>query len=165
MFAINLRLGAPAPKAHRLVLCALVGASLITLPLGALAAPSHHHATAPTKPETKPETVEQRIAMLHTALQITPDEEASWTPVAQAMRDNESDMQKLVAERTAQTPQDMSAVEDLKTYERFTQAHAAGLKTLISSFETLYETMPDAQKANADMVFRKFGDRGPPHAS
>jgi len=53
----------------------------------------------------------------------------------------------------------------LRTYERFTQAHVNGLKTLISSFETLYQGMPDKQKALADQVFRKFGARGATHAS
>jgi protein CpxP len=159
MFAKNLCLGASASKAHRLVLCALVGASVIAAPLAALAAPAHHSAAA------MKETVEQRITMMHGALKITPAEEASWTPVAQAMRDNEAAMQKLVSERTAQAPHAMTAVEDLKTYERFTQAHVTGLKNLISSFETLYQAMPDAQKANADQVFHKFGVKGPTHAS
>jgi hypothetical protein len=110
------------------------------------------------------ETVEQRIAMMHTSLKITPGEEADWTPVAQAMRDNESSMQTLMAETTAK-PHPFSAVEDLRTYERFTQAHVTGLKNLISSFETLYAAMPDDQKALADQVFQKFGSRGPTHAS
>jgi protein CpxP len=164
MSPIPFSLGALAPKAHRLVLSALLGASVIALPLGALAqtAPApHHHAAA----KMKRETVEQRISMLHTALKITPGEEANWTPVAQAMRDNEAAMQKLVAERTAQSPHSISAVDDLRTYERFTQAHVSGLKNLISSFETLYHAMPEPQKAVADQVFRKYGARGPLHAS
>jgi hypothetical protein len=164
MFPVTIRLGAFAPKAHRLALCALLGAGLVAIPLSALAQATqtpHHSAAA----KMKRETVEQRIAMLHTALKITPGEEAGWTPVAQAMRDNESAMQKLVAERTAQAPHNVSAVDDLRTYERFTQAHVNGLKNLISSFETLYRAMPEPQKATADQVFRKFGARGPTHAS
>ncbi len=163
MFSIRRSLGALAPKAHPLVLSTLLGASLVAMPLGALAqtTPAAHHATA----KIKRETVEQRISLLHDELKITPDEEADWAPVAQAMRDNEAAMQKLVAERTAQSPQTINAVEDLKTYERFTQAHVSGLKTLIASFETLYGAMPDSQKAVADQVFHKFGARGPLHAA
>jgi len=39
--------------------------------------------------------------MLHTSLKITSAEEPQWTPVGQAMRDNEAAMQKLMAETTA----------------------------------------------------------------
>jgi hypothetical protein len=112
----------------------------------------------------KRETVEQRVAMLHASLKITPAEEAQWTPVAQAMRDNEAAMQQLMAETTAK-PHPLNAVDDLRTYERFTQAHVSGLKNLISSFETLYQGMPDSQKALADRVFHKYGARGATHAS
>jgi len=51
----------------------------------------------------------------------------------------------------------MTAVEDLKTYEKFAQAHVKGLKNLISSFSKLYAAMPAAQQKNADAVFHNFG--------
>jgi periplasmic protein CpxP/Spy len=51
----------------------------------------------------------------------------------------------------------MSAVEDLKTYQKFAQAHVDGLKNLISAFGTLYDAMPDAQKKIADKVFLMSG--------
>jgi hypothetical protein len=51
----------------------------------------------------------------------------------------------------------MTAVEDLVTYEKFAKAHVEGLKTLTSSFETLYKAMPAEQKKNADEVFQTFG--------
>jgi len=149
----------------------LLGAGALATPLAALAqtAPTaktasasvHHPASARMM---KRETVEQRIAMLHASLKITPAEEARWTPVAQAMRDNEAAMQKLMVE-TAAKPHPLSAVDDLRTYERFTQAHVGGLKNLISSFETLYQSMPDSQKVLADQVFHKYGARGATHAS
>jgi hypothetical protein len=80
------------------------------------------------------------------------------------MRENEASMQRLMAE-TAAKPHPLNAVDDLRTYERFTQAHVGGLKNLISSFETLYQSMPDNQKALADQVFHKFGARGAAHTS
>jgi LTXXQ motif family protein len=175
MSSIKVRRGALALRAQPFVLAALLGAGVLVAPLAALAqsAPSsapaakaasvstHHHASARMM---KRETVEQRVAMLHASLKITPAEEAQWTPVAQAMRDNEANMQKLMAETTAK-PHPLSAVDDLRTYERFTQAHVGGLKNLISSFETLYQAMPESQKALADQVFRKYGARGATHAS
>ena len=103
--------------------------------------------------EAKGETVEQRITSLHASLKITPDEQSKWDAVAQAMRENASAMDKLVAETRTTAPQNMSAVDDLKMYQKFAQAHVDGLKNLISSFSSLYSAMPDAQKKNADQVF------------
>jgi hypothetical protein len=54
-------------------------------------------------PKLKGETVEQRITNLHADLKITPDEENQWNGVAQAMRENASAMDKLVATKVFQT--------------------------------------------------------------
>lgn len=102
---------------------------------------------------SKGETVEQRIVTLHAALKITPDEDAKWNAVAQTMRENAANMDKLIAASRTTAPQTMSAVDDLEQYQKFTQAHVDGLKNLISSFSTLYSAMPDAQKKIADGVF------------
>ena len=51
----------------------------------------------------------------------------------------------------------MNAVDDLKTYQEFTQARLDGLKNLTSSFKSLYDSMPADQKKNADQVFDSFG--------
>ena len=57
--------------------------------------------------------------------------------------------------RNSETPpQNMTAVDDLKTYQKFAQAHVDGLKNLLSHFEAFYAAMPDAQKKIADEVFR-----------
>jgi hypothetical protein len=166
MFPNTIRRGADAPRKHSLALTAVIGASLLAMPLAVHAetpmrTSMHGRASASMM---KQETVEQRIAMLHTALKISGPEEAQWAPVAQAMRENEASMQKLMAETNA-TPHPLNAVDDLKTYERFTQAHVNGLKNLISSFETLYQAMPDNQKILADQVFHKFSARGAGRAS
>ena len=73
------------------------------------------------------------------------------------MRDNETAMQKLAATRTQQAPQSMTAPQDLMAYQTFAQAHIDGVKKLMSSFDTLYNAMPDAQKKVADQVFMQFG--------
>jgi len=119
-------------------------------------------AAAPT--DENAANVEQRIKQLHAELKITPDQESKWNSVAQAMRDNEANMEKLIAQKRQQGPQNMTAVDDLKTYQEFTQQHLDGLKNLTSAFETLYEAMPDPQKKNADEVFAKFNRAEPPHA-
>ena len=105
---------------------------------------------------SKPETVEQRITSLKAALKITPDQESKWKDVAQAMKDNAAAMEKLVQDKKPKMT-NMTAVEDLKTYEDFTKVHLDGMKNLRSSFESLYKAMPDDQKKNADQVFQSFG--------
>lgn len=152
-------------------LAALIGAAMLVSPLtaaraenatGAPIQSSHTGQTRADATERKAETVEQRISNLHTSLKITPDEETNWNGVAQAMRDNAAKMEKLSSEKSAKDPNDQTAVDDLKTYERFAHAHFDGLKTLVSSFETLYQAMPDDQKHLADQVFRNFGHESGP---
>ena len=152
-----------APFGRSFAFAALMGATMLVSPLAAAhagnaefqmvqaATPPTHAAEAATA--TKGETVEQRITNLHAALKITPEETAKWNAVAQAMRENAANMDRLIAENRKTAPQDMSAVDDLKLYQKFAQAHVDGLKNLISSFTTLYSAMPDAQKKVADTVF------------
>ena len=70
------------------------------------------------------------------------------------MRINATNMDTLIATNRTTPPQNMTAVDDLKTYQKIAQAHVDGLKNLIASFETLYAAMPDTQKKIADDVFR-----------
>ena len=102
---------------------------------------------------TKTESIEDRIAKLHESLKITAAQETHWKAVADVMRANAAAMDKLVADKAAKDPQSLTAVDDLKNYELFAQAHVTGLKKLISVFDTLYAAMPPAQKTIADQVF------------
>jgi periplasmic protein CpxP/Spy len=156
-----------APLLRSVAIAALLGATFLASPLTAAYAQTATNApvrlvadksqAATDATAMKAETVEQRIDSLHTALKITPDEETKWTGVAQAMRDNATAMQKLVAEKRAAAPQSMTAVDDMNTYAKFAQAHVDGLKNLTASFQTLYDSMPDAQKKIADQVFQDSG--------
>ena len=149
------------PLARSLAIASLTGAALLagssvmaqtaTTPDGKVTPPAAAAATS-----SKPETVEQRIATLKTALKITPDLEPKWTNVAQAMRDNASKMEKLVATKRAIPPEKTTAVDDLKTYQEFTEVRLDGLKHLNSAFKSLYDAMTPDQKKNADMVFEKY---------
>jgi hypothetical protein len=105
---------------------------------------------------TKAETVEQRIKALKVALKITPDQESKWEGVATAMRENAAAMDKLVKEKQGKMAS-LNAIDDLKTYQEFSQVRLDGLKNLISSFSTLYDSMPADQKKNADHVFDSYG--------
>lgn len=156
----------PAPYVRSFAIAALLGTTILATPLTAVLADGAGNApiqltqavapqnqTAAATAVTKAETVEQRISTLHAELAITASEEADWNGVAQAMRDNAVAMDKLVAARTADDPQTMTAMDDLKAYQKFAQAHVDGLKGLTASFATLYNSMPDAQKKVADQVF------------
>ena len=146
--------------ARSAAVAALLSLPVVALPLAAQAQ-NKPTATATNPAEAKDQGVEQRITQLHAELKITPDQESKWNTVAQAMRDNAANMEKLVAEKRRQPPQSMTAVDDLKTYQEFAQAHVDGLKNLTSAFSSLYDSMTDAQKKNADQVFAKFGQANP----
>jgi hypothetical protein len=160
------------PFARTVAIAALMGSTFLMSPLStaradpATGSPSQLAQTAPAKTAAdtktaafKAETIEQRISGLHASLKITPDEELKWGDVAQAMRENSYNMDQLITAKRAQAPQDMTALDDLVTYQTFAQAHVDGLKNLTASFKTLYNAMPDAQKKNADQVFQAFGHK------
>ena len=114
-------------------------------------------ATAPSPARaakaSRADRVEARITMLHTKLAITPAQEDLWKNVTQVMRDNAQTMEALTKAR-ADKAKTMTAVEDLTSYSEITTAHAEGLKKFIPVFETLYASMSDTQKAQADSLFR-----------
>lgn len=158
-------------RARSVAVAALIGAAMLASPLTGVRADTITNRPiqlAQAQPgaapaETKTETVEQRIADLHAAMKITPAQEALWKGVAEDMRENAAAMDKLVAATQAGPPK--TAVDDLKTYQKFAQAHVDGLKNLISSFEKLYAEMPEAQKKIADTVFNaseRAADTGAP---
>jgi len=158
----QIRTGITQSLARSVAFAALISAPLIVAaPLTVVHAQTRATPAATAPAGEKSAGVEQRITQLHAELKITPDQESRWNSVAQAMRDNAANMDKLVAEKRQQAPQNMNAVDDLKTYQEFTQAHLDGLKNLTSAFSSLYDSMPDPQKKNADEVFAKFNRANP----
>jgi len=145
------------PLARALAITSMTGAALLAGSLApAMAQSNNQPPAAAAATSIKPETVDQRIATLKTALKITTDQEAKWTTVSQAMRDSASQMEKLVAAKRAIPPEKTTAVDDLMTYQEFTQVRLDGLKHLNAAFKALYDSMPAEQKKNADMVFEKY---------
>src|SRR5688500_2096501 len=129
-----------APVARTFAIASLTGAALLAgsvAPAWAQTADSKTPPAAAAATSTKPETVEQRIVTLKTALKITPDQEPKWTALAQAMRDSSVQMEKLVATKRAIPPEKTTAVDDLKTYQEFTEVRLDGLKKVNSSFKSL----------------------------
>jgi hypothetical protein len=109
-------------------------------------------------PQAMAHNLEERIKTLHDKLGITSDQEAKWSVVAQTMRDNEAAIAALMESRR-KNAEDMSAIDDLQSYEDITQAHADGIKKMIVSFQALYADMPDDQKKIADETFGSFEGR------
>src|SRR5277367_6764764 len=134
------RTGITQSLARSVAFVALMSAPLIAAPLTVVHAQTRTTPVATSPAGEKSAGVEQRITQLHAELKIAPDQESKWNSVAQAMRDNAANMDKLVAEKRQQAPQNMTAVDDLKTYQEFTQAHLDGLKNLTSAFSSLYDS-------------------------
>ena len=101
--------------------------------------------------------IEVRIHDMHANLAITAGQEDQWNQVARVMRDNELALEALVNDRKANA-NTMTAINDLDSYAAITSAHLEGIKKFTVVFSTLYDGMSDAQKKEADTLFRK----GPP---
>ena len=157
-------------SARRFAIAALLGTTFLAGPLvvahasPAVGAPMQLAQNAPAKTANarraakfKPETVEHRIAVLRADLKITPAQETDWKAVAQVMRDNAANMEKLITAKRAQAKGSTTALEDLQTYQDFAKARVDGLNNLVPAFTKLYDSMSEAQKKNADAVFNNFG--------
>ena len=101
--------------------------------------------------------VEAHIMNMHAKLKITQAQEEQWAKVAQVMRDNEKTVEPLIKARK-DNAKTMTAVDDLKSYAAIADAHADGIKKFTPVFVALYDSMSDAQKKEADALFR-HGER------
>lgn len=156
----NRRHGSIALLTRSVAIVALIGAPLAIAQAQTKPAPAPAQ-TAPARPaaanpDQEKGGVEQRITQLHSELKITPDQESKWNSVAQAMRDNAASLDKLIGQERQQGKPNVTAVDELETNQRFVQAHLDGLKNFTSSFKTLYDSMSDQQKKNADDIFAKM---------
>jgi len=151
----------PAPRA--LAVSALLTALALGLVSPAFAqsntvTPSQSAAPAAKTTHRARGGIDQRIADLHKRLQITSAQDAQWNQVADIMRQNAAAVEAAVKDRAANA-KTMNAMDNLQSYEKIAQAHEQGLEKLIPAFQTLYDSMSDAQKKNADAVFRVGAER------
>ena len=133
----------------RLISVAALAASLAIAPGLTWAADPVAHA----------DRAERRIQQIHSKLMVTAAQEAQWSKVAAVMAENARIMDTLTRTRAAHA-KEMSAVDDLKSYGEIADAHAEGIRTLMPAFATLYASMSDGQKKEADILFR-HGERRP----
>ena len=104
------------------------------------------------------ERTEARIKDLQNALKITQEQQGLWNALTQVMKDNAKTLEDLAKAR-ADKSKNMNAVEDLKSYSKFSEANVEGMKKFIPAFEALYNSMSAEQKKNADVLF-KMGRHG-----
>lgn len=130
----------------------LFGVALLGSLVLSNSAPVAAAASKVSKPLTT-ENVEGRIKKLHADLRITAAQEAQWTPVAEMMRDNAKTMTDLREQQDADRKM-VGAVDELKSYAAVIDAHADSVRKFIPVFQSLYDSMSDAQKKTADTVFR-----------
>jgi hypothetical protein len=130
----------------------LVAFIVLTIAVPSSAAPRKSGVATSAKALTG-EYVEARIKYLHTKLNIAVEQEELWNSVARVMLDNAKTMDELIRTRS-ENALTMTPVDDLKSYSEIAEAHADGLRQFIPVFEPLYDSMSDAQKKNADKLFR-----------
>jgi protein CpxP len=99
---------------------------------------------------------EKHIKDLHAKLHITAAEEPLWKAVADTMRANTMEVDKIVDRREAAIAT-ATAIDDINSYADVAQAHADSVKKLSVAFAPLYTAMPDAQRKIADEVFTQRG--------
>lgn len=128
----------------RIFAAAALAATLALAPMAVFAAGKDPHQ----------DRAELRITELHAKLKITPAQEEQWGKVAQVMRDDAKNLDTLTQARVEHA-KDMTAVDDLKSYGEIAEAHADGVKKLLPVFTALYDGMSDAQKKDADALFRR----------
>lgn len=100
---------------------------------------------------------ELRIKDMHSKLMIAAPQEAQWKVVAEVMLNNAKVMDQLT-ERRYEHARTMTAVDDLASYGEIAEAHAKGINRLVPAFSALYAMMSEAQKKEADNLFRHGDD-------
>jgi LTXXQ motif family protein len=159
MLCAAMILGTAAATAPATVAAARLRAPVMLAQAAPAAAPMQGEAVA-TPPRaaaaktSNVDRVEARITDLHARLKITPAQEELWGGVTQVMRENAKTMEALRKARSERA-QTMTAVEDFKSYGEITEVHADGIKKFVPVFSALYDSMSDAQKKNADTIFRR----------
>jgi len=143
---MNLKFNRFIVSGTRMVALAVVATSIAFVPVSAMAADK----------DAREDRAEHRISMLHSKLKITAEQETQWAQVAQVMRDDAKTMDALTQARKDHA-KDMTAVDDIKSYGDIAAAHADGIKKLLPAFSALYSSMSDAQKKEADLLFRDGG--------
>jgi len=101
-----------------------------------------------------------RIAALHAGLALNADQEKSWPPVEQALRDlARMRIERATAARDQQQPSD-NPIERLQKRADALTARGTALKHLADAAAPLYQSLDDAQKHRLPMLARMMRPHG-----
>jgi zinc resistance-associated protein len=110
----------------------------------------------PPSPAVMQRLLDGRIAMMKTALQLTPDQEKLWPAVEKAMRDNAADRAKSMADFRANAPQPGAAPKGpsarLEFMGKMDTTRAQHSQRLADALKPLEATLNDDQKTVLRMV-------------
>jgi hypothetical protein len=104
-------------------------------------------------PERRAAEVEKRIAELHAKLRITSVQEPAWRPFAETMRENASAMRARLLSRSGNFTS-LNALDNMRSYTDMARQHADNMQRLVTAFETLYQSLDEAQQRTADLLWR-----------
>lgn len=137
------------------LLVALGGAGATLFPVE----PSLAQAAAPgAPPAERPSHIEGRIAFLKTELHITPAQEAQWAKVADAMRQDSTEMRQQFEQMRADRNKPQTALQHLERRARFEAIRARQTDRFLAAFRPLYDGMTPDQKKTADDLLAPHWD-------
>ena len=102
--------------------------------------------------------IESRIARLHAALRITPQQEPLWQNFAGVMRQNVVQLDAVYAKRE-NSYGGMNAVQDLQSYAEVQEVTARNVQMLLPPFQALYDSLSPEQRKAADATFQHNTNR------
>lgn len=94
--------------------------------------------------------VDARIAALKAGLELTPDQEKSWSSLETALRDQANQRLERMAQWREQRKEDGQRPDALQRLQRMSDrlaTRAANLKALSEAAKPLYDSLSDAQKS------------------
>lgn len=116
-------------------------------------ATSTSSSTTKSHAQKRADVVEQRIAELHSQLNITDQQSKQWDAFTQTMRDNATKTDGAFRDRASKLST-LNADDSMKSYAALAQQHAENMQKLSSAFSDLYAVLSPEQKQVADTLYR-----------
>jgi hypothetical protein len=147
-----------------------VAVSLFAASVLALAAPPAARAQTPAPatsqsapiPAGPDPYVEGQIAFMKAALEITPAQEAHWNKVADAMRANSSETQRLYDTLQSASKPPETAVQRIESHVRLAELSVKEGQRFLAAFRPLYASLSKDQKAAADELMGQSEETAAP---
>ncbi len=145
---------------RRIALPALLSLAIVTTagfaqqaPASASSSSMSSSSMSKSRAQKHADVVEQKIAELHSQLNITDQQSKQWDAFTQTMRDNATKTDGAFRDRASKLSS-MNADDAMKSYAALTQQHAENMQKLSSAFSDLYAVLSPEQKQVADAMSR-----------